>query len=180
MGPLPPRGDAGIDPLILIPCFILDFLCIHPFSDGNGRMSRLLTLLLMYKNGIDTGKYISFEGQINESKERYYESLRRSSDGWHTNSNDYIPFIENFILTLFACCKELDRRFDVVGDKKANKGNRIEAIIKNSIGPISKKEIEELLPDISRTTIEAKLAKFQKQGKIEKIGSYKDARYAWK
>ena len=174
------RDDAGIDPLILIPCFILDFLCIHPFSDGNGRMSRLLTLLLMYKNGIDAGKYISFEGQINDSKDRYYESLRKSSEDWHSNSNDYVPFIENFIFTLFACYRELDRRFDVVGNKKVNKGNRIEATVKNRIGLISKKELIELLPDISTTTLEEKLAELQKKGKIEKIGSYKDARYIWK
>jgi len=174
------RDDAGIDPLILIPCFILDFLCIHPFSDGNGRISRLLSLLLMYKNGIDAGKYISFEGQINVTKDRYYESLRRSSAGWHTNGNDYVPFIENFIFTLFRCYTELDRRFEVVGDKKVNKGNRIEAVVKNSIGPVSKKEIGELLPDISPTTIEAKLSELKKQGKITKTGSYKDARYLWK
>ncbi|MDR3074702.1 MAG: Fic family protein [Candidatus Methanoplasma sp.] len=174
------KDDAGIDPLILIPCFILDFLCIHPFSDGNGRISRLLTLLLMYKNGIDVGKYISFEGQINEHKDRYYESLRRSSESWHTNDNDYVPFIENFILTLFTCFKELDRRFETVGDKKVNKGNRIEALIRGSIVPISKKEIEELLPDVSRTTIESKLAELQKQGRIVKTGSYKDARYVWR
>jgi len=174
------KDDAGIDPLILIPCFILDFLCIHPFSDGNGRVSRLLTLFLMYKEGIDVGKYISFEGQINDSKNRYYEALKRSSDGWHTNGNDYVPFIENFIFTLFTCCKELEGRFKVVGDKKVNKNNRIEATVKNSLGPISKKEIEELLPDISRTTIEAKLSELQKQGRIRKVGSYKDARYVWK
>ena len=174
------KDDAGMDPLILTPCFILDFLCIHPFPDGNGRISRLLTLLLMYRNGINAGKYISFEGRINESKDRYYESLRRSSDGWHTNSNDYVPFIENFIFTLFTCYKDLDRRFEVVGDKKANKSNRIEAAVKNSIGPISKKEIEDLLPDVSRTTIEAKLAELQRHGKVRKVGSYKDAKYVWK
>lgn len=174
------KNDAGIDQLILIPCFILDFLCIHPFIDGNGRMSRLLSLLLMYKNGIDAGKYISFEGQINKTKDRYYESLRRSSENWHTNDNDYVPFIENFLFTLFACYRELDRRFDVVGGKKVNKGNRIEATIKNNIVPISKKEIEELLPDVSKTTIEAKLSELLKQGRIAKTGSYKDARYVWK
>ena len=173
------RDDAGIDPLILIPCFILDFLCIHPFSDGNGRISRLLSLLLMYKAGIDAGKYISFEGQINETKERYYESLRRSSEGWHANSNDYVPFIEDFIFTLFRCYKELDRRFEVVGDKKVNKGNRIEATVKNSIVPISKTEIGVLLPDVSWSTIEAKLAELLKEGKIRKTGNYKDARYLW-
>jgi Fic family protein len=171
------KDDSGIDPVMLIPCFILDFLSIHPFSDGNGRMSRLLSLLLMYKSNIDVGKYVSFEGQINQFKIDYYEALRRSSEGWHNNSNDYLPFIENFIFTLCTCYKELDRRFAVVGDKKVNKGNRIEAAVMNSIMPISKKEIGELLPDISPTTIEAKLSELLKNGKIKKIGSYKDARY---
>jgi len=171
------KDDSGIDPLILIPCFILDFLCIHPFPDGNGRVSRLLTLLLMYKSGIDAGKYVSFEGQINESKNRYYEALRRSSEGWHTNNNDYIPFIENFVFTLFSCYRELDKRFAVIGDKKINKGNRIEAAVMNSIVPISKKEIADLLPDISQTMIESKLSELQKDGKIIKIGDKRDARY---
>ncbi|AIZ57161.1 Fic/DOC family protein [Candidatus Methanoplasma termitum] len=171
------KDDAGIDPLILIPCFILDFLCIHPFSDGNGRISRLMTLLLMYKNDIDVGKYVSFEAQINESKNRYYEALKRSSEEWHSDKNDYVPFIENFIFTLFSCYKELDRRFDVVGDKRVNKGNRVEAAVLNSMAPISKAEISELLPDISITTIEAKLSELQKQGKIKKIGDKKSAKY---
>jgi Fic family protein len=174
------KDDAGIEPLILIPCFILDFLCIHPFSDGNGRMSRLLTLLLMYKSGIDAGKYISFEGRINENKSRYYEALRRSSEGWHTNGNDYIPFMEDFLFTLFSCYNELDRRFEVIGDKKVNKGNRIEAAVMNSIAPLSKRELIARLPDISPTTIEAKLSDLQKQEKIIKIGGRKDARYVGK
>jgi Fic family protein len=171
------RSDSGINQMILIPCVILDFLCIHPFEDGNGRMSRLLSLLLMYKKDIDVGKYISFEEQINRNKERYYEALMRSSQGWDTNENDYVPFINDFILTLFSCYKELDRRFEIVGDKKPNKGNRIEAVILSNNRPISKAEIMELLPDISPTTIEAKLSGLLKEGKIQKIGSYKDARY---
>jgi len=171
------RDDSGIDPVLLIPCFILDFLCIHPFIDGNGRVSRLLSLLMMYKDGIDVGRYISFESQINKHKKNYYEALRRSSKDWHTGDNDYIPFIENFIFTLYTCYKELDMRFNVVGDKKVNKSNRIEAAVMNSFGPISKRDIKELLPDISITTIEAKLSELLKSGKIKKIGSYVDAEY---
>jgi Fic family protein len=174
------RDDAGIDPVLLIPCFILDFLCIHPFYDGNGRMSRLISLLLMYKNDMDVGKYISFEGRINGLKKDYYDSLRRSSEGWHNNINDYIPFIENFIFTLFSCYMELDKRFDVLETKKINKNNRIEATVKNSVAPVSKKDIMNILPDISQTTIEAKLSELVKQDRIKKVGSYKDARYIWK
>jgi Fic family protein len=91
------NSDNGINKLLLIPCFILDFLCIHPFTDGNGRMSRLLSLLLLYKAGFDAGKYISFEEQINKNKNSYYEALRRSSANWESNTNDYLPFIEDFI-----------------------------------------------------------------------------------
>jgi len=171
------RDDSGIDPIILIPCFILDLLCIHPFSDGNGRISRLISLLLMYKNGIDVGRYISFEGQINKLKGSYYESLRRSSEGWHSNDNDYIPFIENFIFTLYTCYKELDKRFTVIEDKKVNKGNRVEAAVINSTAPISKKDIRELLPDVGSRTIEVKLSELLKDGKIKKKGTYKDAHY---
>lgn len=171
------KNDDSIDPTLLIPCFILDFLCIHPFSDGNGRMSRLLSLLLMYKSGIDVGKYISFEGQISGSKGKYYEALRASSEEWHTNRNDYIPFIENFILTLFSCYVELDRRFAVIEEKKVNKANRIEATVMNRIEPISKKEIKEILPDVGLRTIEIKLSELQKEGKIKKVGTYKNARY---
>ena len=171
------RDDSGIDPIILIPCFILDLLCIHPFADGNGRISRLLSLLLMYKSGIDVGRYISFEGQINKFKGSYYESLRRSSEGWHTNDNDYLPFIENFIFTLYMCYKELDRRFMVIGDKKVNKGNRVEAAVIKSTKPISKKEVKELLPDVGSRTIEVKLSELLKDGKIKKHGTFKDAHY---
>jgi Fic family protein len=87
-------NDAGINKLLLIPCFILDFLRIHPFPDGNGRMSRLLSLLLLYKAGFDAGKYISFEEQINKNKNSYYEALRKSSENWEGGANDYMPFVE--------------------------------------------------------------------------------------
>lgn len=171
-------GDSDIDQVLLIPCFILDFLCVHPFIDGNGRVSRLLSLLMMHKCGIDVGKYISFEGQINKYKGNYYMALRRSSENWHTCGNDYVPFIENFIFILHSCYSELDRRFDVLEGKKINKNNRIEAAVMNCFGSISKREISELLPDISITTIEKKLSDMLKKGEIKKIGSYTDARYA--
>ena len=169
--------DKGIHPLLLIPCFILDFLCIHPFSDGNGRVSRLLSLLMMYREGLDIGKYISFEEQINRSKGRYYEALGKSSDGWHGNENDYVPFIEEFVGTLYLCYKDLDRRLMVVGDKKMNKSNRIEATVLNTILPISKREICKLLPDISQTTVESVLSKMLKENRIKKIGGDRNARY---
>ena len=170
-------SNPATDRLLLIPCVILDFLCIHPFSDGNGRMSRLLTLLLMMKTGFDIGKYISFEEQINRMKALYYEALRQSSAGWHTNENSYIPFIENFLQTLLMCYKELDKRFAVMHDKKVTKANRIEATVLNSLLPISKKEIAFILPDISPTTIEAVLGVMVREGRIKKIGAARSTRY---
>ena len=134
-------NNSNINQLLLIPCVILDFLCIHPFRDGNGRMSRLLTLLLLYKNGFDVGKYISFEEQINKNKAYYYESLKESSTNWDKNENTYIPYIENFLTTLYMCYKELDKRFNVVNSKKITKKARIEATVLNSLTAISKSEI---------------------------------------
>jgi len=171
------RSNYSINQLLLIPCFILDFLCIHPFADGNGRMSRLLSLLLLYKNGFDAGKYISFEEQINKGKGDYYEALRLSSDSWHENENSYFPFIENFITTLMFCYKELDKRFSVVNAKKVNKRQRVEATVLNSLLPISKQEICYVLPDISPTTVESALAGMVKSGLAEKVGTGRNTKY---
>ena len=170
-------NDANINQLLLIPCVILDFLCIHPFRDGNGRMSRLLSLLLLYKNGYDVGKYVSFEEQINNHKAFYYEALRQSSDGWHTNENSYFPFIENFLSTLYMCYKELDKRFAVVHGKKITKKARIEATVLNSLTPLSKAEICKILPDVSPTTVEAVLGVMVRDGAIQRIGAGRASRY---
>lgn len=171
------HSDANINQLLLIPCVILDFLCIHPFRDGNGRMSRLLSLLLLYKNGFDAGKYVSFEEQINNHKAYYYESLRQSSAGWESNHNSYFPFIENFLSTLYMCYKELDKRFAVVQGKKITKKARVEATVLNSLTPLSKAEICRILPDVSPTTVEAVLGAMVKSGAVKRIGSSRAARY---
>lgn len=171
------RNNSNINQLLLIPCVILDFLCIHPFSDGNGRISRLLSLLLLYKNGFDAGKYVSFEEQINNMKGYYYDSLEKSSQNWENNSNDYIPFMENFLSTLYMCYKELDKRFNVVNSNKITKTSRIEATVFNSIVPISKAEICQILPDVSPTTVEAVLGKMVKEGKIVRIGTARSSKY---
>lgn len=170
-------NNLNINSLLLIPCVILDFLSIHPFKDGNGRLSRLLTLLLLYKNGFDVGKYISFEEQINNNKAYYYDSLKESSELWEENENTYIPFIQNFLSMLYLCYKELDKRFNVVNSNKITKKARIEATIYNSLIPISKKEICDILPDVSPTTVEAVLGNMVKEGKIERIGSGKSSKY---
>jgi len=171
------RGNYNVNQLLLIPCFILDFLCIHPFTDGNGRMSRLLSLLLLYKNGFDAGRYISFEEQINRAKAAYYQALKDSSAGWREGQNSYFPFIQNFITTLFYCYKELDKRFAVAHSKKVTKRRRIEATVMNSLLPVSKSEICYILPDVSPTTVEAVLAEMVKNGQIEKLGSSRNTKY---
>ncbi len=170
-------SNSHINQLLLVPCVILDFLCIHPFRDGNGRMSRLLSLLLLYKNGFDAGKYISFEEQINRYKDLYYDALQRSSTGWDTNANDYFPFMQNFLSTLYMCYKELDKRFAVVHGKRITKSARIEATILGSLAPISKAEICAIHPDISPTTVEAVLGKMVRDGQIKRIGASRGSRY---
>ncbi|MCL2019890.1 MAG: Fic family protein [Oscillospiraceae bacterium] len=171
------RSNYGINQLLLIPCFILDFLCIHPFTDGNGRMSRLLSLLMLYKNGFDAGKYISFEEQINRTKTEYYAALKDSSLLWHEGENTYFPFITNFITTLLFCYKELDKRFAVASSKKVTKRERIENTVLNSLLPISKQEICYILPDVSPTTVEAALSLMVKGGLIQKVGTARNTKY---
>ena len=170
-------SNSNINQLLLIPCVILDFLCIHPFRDGNGRISRLLTLLLLYKNGFDAGKYISFEEQINKYKDNYYNALQQSSLGWDTIQNDYFPFMQNFLQMLHLCYYELDKRFNVVSGKKFNKDARIEVAVLGSLKPISKAEICKMYPDISQTTVEAVLGRMVKNGQIEKVGASRSTRY---
>lgn len=170
-------ANTNINQLLLIPCVILDFLCIHPFKDGNGRMSRLLSLLLLYKNDFDVGKFISFEEQINKSKDSYYSSLKASSENWENNTNNYFPFMRDFLLTLYKCYKELDKRFAFSNIKRLSKKERIAATVLESLLPISKAEICTLLPDVSPTTIEAVLAQMKKDSLITTIGSGRSTKY---
>jgi len=172
------RDNPKINKLLLVPCVILDFLCIHPFADGNGRVSRLLSLLLLYKAGFNVGKYVSFEEQINNEKAWYYHALKESSAGWNENSNSYVPFMNDFLSMLYRCYKELDKRFSAVNGKKITKKQRIEDTVLNSILPISKKEICEFLPDVSATTVEEVLGRMVKDGRINKIGQSHNTKYA--
>ena len=171
------RDNPKVNKLLLIPCVVLDFLCIHPFGDGNGRVSRLLSLLLLYKSGYDVGKYVSFEEQINESKDLYYNALEESSEGWHTNENSYFEFMKNFLSTLYKCYKELDKRFSTVNGKRLSKTERIEQTVLNSVLPVSKSEICDILIDVSPTTVESVLGKMVKTGSIVKLGQARATKY---
>ncbi len=171
--------DNGMDPLLLIPCVILDYLCIHPFPDGNGRTSRLLTMILLYNNGFNVCRYISMDEHIALTRREYYSSLAESSKGWMDNDWSYIPFVRYFLRTLLECYMDLDTRFALVNDRKLKKGERVEAMLENSLTPISKRQICLALPDVSPRTVESILARLSAEGKVEKIGSFKDARYRW-
>lgn len=171
--------DENIDPLIVIPMFVLDFLCIHPFNDGNGRMSRLLTLLLLYRSGYIVGKYISIEKMIESSKETYYEALQASSTGWHEENNDYIPFIIYMLGIVLASYREFSSRVRMLTTSGFTKGERIGEIIKQTVGTITKTEIMKKCPDISQITIQRALIDLQEQGKISKVGGGRYTKYIW-
>ncbi|MBF1334163.1 MAG: Fic family protein, partial [Leptotrichia sp.] len=167
----------NIPALILIPVLIHDFLCIHPFDDGNGRMSRLLTLLLLYKFGYFVGRYISIEMLIEDSKESYYEELKRSSEKWHTGENDEIPFIRYMLGVLLKAYEECDDRFNFIGNEKLTSPERVLSVIQRSLEPLSKKDIMIICPDISQRTIERALKELYDNSKIKQVGSGRSTKY---
>ena len=173
-------GNSELEPLIAIPIFIHDFLCIHPFNDGNGRMSRLLTLLLLYQSGFIVGKYISIEKIIEDSKETYYEVLQDSSINWHENTNDYKPFVNYMLGIIIGAYREFESRVKLLTNPGLTKAERIREMIKKHIGTITKADLMEMNPDISDTTIQRTLADLLKSGEIEKIGGGRYTKYVWK
>lgn len=172
-------GKGEMDPLLLIPMFILDFLCIHPFNDGNGRMSRLLTLLLLYRAGYIVGKYISIEKLIEESKKTYYEALQQSSRGWQEGTNDYAPFVRYTLGMVAAAYREFSARVQALTVSGMSKPDRIRGIIKGTLGKITKAEIMERCPDISQITVQRTLADLQKSGEILKLSGGRYTAYIW-
>lgn len=171
--------DEKVDELLIIAMFILDFLCIHPFNDGNGRMSRLLTLLLLYRSGYIVGKYISIEMLIEKSKTTYYETLYESSINWHEEENDYARFVEYLLGIVIAAYREFSSRVITLTTSGLSKPKRIEAIIKNSLGKLTKAEISKKCPDISVTTINRTLTDLLKNKKIIKHGGGRYTSYTW-
>ena len=168
-----------IDPLILIPMFILDFLCIHPFSDGNGRMSRLLTLLLLYRAGYIVGKYISIEKLIEDTKEVYYDSLQKSSIKWHENANDYEPFVKYMLGVIVAAYRDFSSRVKWLTTENLSKPERIREIIRTTMGTITKSELLKRCPDISQVTVQRTLAELMETDEITKIGGGRYTKYTW-
>ena len=168
---------ADIPPLLIIPSVIHDFLCIHPFDDGNGRMSRILTLLLLYKFDYFVGRYISIEMLIEESKDSYYEELQKSGEKWHTGENDELPFIKYMLGIILKAYEECDERFKLIGEKKLTSPERVMHIIQKSLEPLSKKDIMILCPDISQRTVERALKELQDNKKIRQIGDGRSTKY---
>ena len=172
-------NNSKADPLLLMPMFVLDFLCIHPFKDGNGRMSRLLTLLLLYKSNFIVGKYISLEKLIENTKAEYYETLEASSKKWHENKNDYEPFVKYMLGIIVAAYREFMDRTKLVEEKTISKPDWIEETIKNHLGQITKSEILKLVPGVSQTTVQRTLTDLVKNGKIIKDGDGRYTKYHW-
>lgn len=171
------RGE--VDPLLLIPMFVLDFLCIHPFNGGNGHMSRLLTLLLLYRSGYIVGKYISIEMLIEKTKDTYYDALQASSTGWHDGTNDYMPFVSYTLGIIKSAYKTFSERVEHLTTKGISKPERVRQFIENKLGKVTKKDIMDACPDISATTIEKALGDLVKNGTIIKVGNGRGTGYVY-
>lgn len=167
------------DPLLLIPIFILDFLCIHPFNDGNGRMSRLLTLLLLYRAGYIVGKYISIEKLIEQSKETYYETLQQSSADWHEGVNDYLPFVRYTLGIIVAAYRDFSARVEVLSLSNMSKPERIREYLKTTFGKVTKADVVAKYPDISPITVQRTFIELQKENLIIKHGGGRYTAYSW-
>ena len=169
-------GNNELEPLIAIPIFIHDFLCIHPFNDGNGRMSRLLTTLLLYRSGFYVGKYISLEAKIAVNKDLYYDALAKAQNGWHEGNADAVPFIKYLLGTILAAYKDFEDRFALV-ETKLPALETVRRATMNKIGRFSKQDIRELCPSLSISSIEGALRKLVAEGEIKREGNGKNIKY---
>ena len=169
-------GNAELEPLIAIPVFIHDFLCIHPFNDGNGRMSRLLTTLLLYRSGFYVGKYISLEAKIAKHKDLYYDALSASQNGWHEGSDDPVPFIKYLLGTILAAYRDFEDRFALV-EVKRSALDMVRLATQYKIGRFTKQDIRELCPSLSISSIEGSLRKLVDNGELKREGKGKNTFY---
>lgn len=172
-------ANESADPLLTMCMFILDFLCIHPFRDGNGRMSRLLTLLLLYRSNFMVGKYISIEKLIEKTKASYYDALQESSVNWHEGTNNYEPFVKYMLGVIIAAYRDFSERITILGNKDMSKPDIIAEYIKNKLGKVTKTEIMQANPDVSQVTVQRTLNDLLKQNKIIKIGGGRYTAYTW-
>lgn len=166
----------GVEPLILIPTFIHDFLCIHPFMDGNGRMSRLLTTLLLYRSGFLVGKYISLEKKIADNKDAYYDSLFASQQNWHNGKDNPIPFVKYILGTVLSAYRDFGDRFEIVSKGKSSL-DTVRLAIQNIIGKFTKKDVVSICPSLAKSTVELALKDLASLGEIERHGTGKSTYY---
>ncbi len=169
-------GNMELEPLIAIPIFIHDFLCVHPFNDGNGRMSRLLTTLLLYRCGFYVGKYISLEAKIAKNKDLYYDALNRSQHGWHEGTEDVVPFIKYLLSTILAAYKDFGDRFAIV-EEKLPAIDMVRKATLNKIGRFTKQDIREQCPSLSLSSVEGALRKMVATGELKREGAGKSTCY---
>ena len=169
-------GNLELEPLIAIPVFIHDFFCIHPFNDGNGRMSRLLTTLLLYRSGFYVGKYISLEAKIAGNKDLYYNALLASQNGWHEGEDDPVPFIKYLLGTVLAAYRDFEDRFAIVETKRSAL-EMVRLASRNKIGHFTKQDIRELCPSLSVSSVEGALRKLVASGELKREGSGKNTFY---
>ena len=186
--------NHSVDSLLLIPVFIHDFLCIHPFDDGNGRMSRILTLLLLYRSGYEVGKYISIEKHIEKTKNVYYDKLEEASQNWHEEGDDPMPFIKYMLGVILACYREFEERINIIGETttivttkngklhsvavKSSTYDIVKVAVDSCVGKFTKQEIVNICPSISEKSVEANLKKLLDEGYIEKYGAGRSTFYA--
>lgn len=168
-----------VDELILIPCFLLDFLCIHPFNDGNGRMSRLLTLLLLYRSGYMVGQYVSIEKAIADTKDAYYEALQKSDQGWHEGTNDPKPFIKYMLSIILSCYREFESRITIAyaAGAKSTSYDIVKAYVNERIGKFSKREVLAGCPSLGSSSVESALKKLVEDGTLVRIGAGRKTLY---
>ena len=169
-------GNFEVEPLIAIPIFIHDFLCIHPFNDGNGRMSRLLTTLLLYRNGFYVGKYISLEAKIAKNKDLYYSALNNSQHDWHEGTENAIPFIKYLLGIIISAYRDFEERFAIV-EEKIPSIDMVRKAAQTKIGKFTKQDIRELCPALSISSVEGALRKMVAEGEIQRLGSGKSTYY---
>ena len=168
-----------VDTLLLIPIFIHDFLCVHPFNDGNGRMSRLLTTLLLYRAGYVVGRYVSLEKKIADLKDLYYDSLNMSQNGWHEGEDDPTPFIKYILKTIIAAYKDFEERIEII-DIKEPAIEQVRAAVYKKIGKFTKSEIMEMCPKLGRASVENSLTALVKEEVLERRGSGRGTYYVRK
>jgi len=169
-------GNMELEPLIAIPVFIHDFLCIHPFNDGNGRMSRLLTTLLLYRNGFYVGRYISLEAKIAKNKDLYYDALARSQNGWHEGKEDFVPFVKYILGTILAAYRDFEERVSLV-EVRLSATEMVRRASMNKIGRFNKQDIREFCPTLSDSSIEEAFRNMIRSGELQREGKGKSTCY---